>query len=160
MNKAALAIQKLFFLIFIPVFLAGCKDSAVIDTSQEINAHNWGYDNKVSFPVKITDASKAYNIYFNVRHTADYRYSNIFVLIHQAGAGIKPTTERREFQLAYPDGEWLGSGSGNLYSYQLMFRENYRFPKAGTYNFQFEQNMRDNPLREISDVGIRVEPVK
>ncbi|WP_207533631.1 gliding motility lipoprotein GldH [Desertivirga arenae] len=159
MNKAVLAIQKLVVIILLST-LTACTDNAVIDTSQEISARNWGYDNKVNFPVKIEDASKAYNIYFNLRHTAEYRYSNIFVLVHQVGGSLKPITERREFQLAYPDGEWLGSGSGNLYSYQVKFRENYKFPKPGIYNFSFEQNMRDNPLREISDVGIRVETAK
>jgi len=159
MNKAVLAIQKLFMLIILSV-LFGCNNRAVIDTSQEINERRWGYDNKVTFPVKIDDAGKAYNIYFNLRHTADYKYSNIFILIHEGGPGMKPITERKELQLAYPDGEWFGSGSGNLYSYQLLIKENYRFPKAGTYTFKFEQNMRDNPLREISDVGIRVEPVQ
>lgn len=159
MNKAVLAVHKVLMLLSLTL-LFGCNDSAVIDTSQEINERHWSYDNKVTFPVKIEDASKAYNIYFNLRHTAEYKYSNIFILFHQGGPGMKMNTERREFQLAYPDGEWLGSGSGNLYSYQLLLKENYRFPKAGTYSFKFEQNMRDNPLREISDVGIRVEPVK
>ena len=159
MSKAVLGVHKLFLMLFLTPLFA-CNDNAVIDTSKEINEHRWSYDNKVTFPVKIEDASKAYNIYFNLRHTAEYRYSNIFILLHQGGSGMKPVIERREFQLAYPDGEWLGSGSGNLYSYQLLIKENYRFPKAGTYSFKFEQNMRNNPLREISDVGIRVEPAK
>jgi gliding motility-associated lipoprotein GldH len=93
----------------------------------------------------------------NLRHTADYKYSNIFVLIHQIAPGGKKVTQRKEFQLAYPDGEWLGSGAGNLYTYQLPFKEGYKFDAAGTYTFIFEQNMRDNPLREVRDVGMRVE---
>ncbi|PWG78204.1 gliding motility lipoprotein GldH [Pararcticibacter amylolyticus] len=140
--------------------LQACTDSAVIDTNQKIDNRNWTYTQKVRFPVTIEDPAKAYNVYLNLRHTADYKYSNIFVLIHQSGPGMKTSTERREFKLAYPDGEWLGSGSGNFYTYQLQFRENYKFPSKGIYTFEFEQNMRDNPLREINDVGIRVEPAQ
>jgi gliding motility-associated lipoprotein GldH len=44
-----------------------------------------------------------------------------------------------------------------LYSYQLPIYLNYRFPAKGTYIFELEQNMRDNPLKEITDVGLRVE---
>jgi gliding motility-associated lipoprotein GldH len=51
----------------------------------------------------------------------------------------------------------LGSGSGNLYSYQIIFKTGQRFPAKGTYHFELEQNMRDNPLHEVSDMGIRVE---
>jgi len=160
MNKIARAIQPLFLLTALAVSLFGCSNNALVDTSQEITGRNWSYIKKVSIPVQVVDASKLYNIYFNLRHTADYKYSNIFILVHQKAPSGKKTTERKEFQLAYPDGEWLGSGSGNLYSYQILFRKNYQFPEAGTYTFEFEQNMRDNPLREISDVGLRVEPAK
>ncbi len=67
---------------------------------------------------------------------------------------------RQEFQLAMPDGEWLGNGSGNLFSYQLIYKENYKFASTGKYNLIVEQNMRDNPLKAISDVGIYVELAK
>ena len=160
MSKSCMAIPKLFVLTILSLMLVSCKDNALVDTSQEISNRNWSYIRKVAIPVKITDPFKAYNVYMNLRHTADYKYSNIFVLIHQLGPDKRRITERKEFKLAYPDGEWLGNGSGNLYSYQLVFKEKYKFPQAGTYTFIFEQNMRDNPLREVSDVGLRVEPAE
>ncbi len=156
--KAMSRIVRFACFLLLLVTVEGCTDVAVIDTNQEIGSRNWSYSQKVRIPVEIKDPDRLYNVYMNLRHTADYKYSNIFVLIHQAGPGMKPLTERREFKLAYPDGEWLGSGSGNFYSYQLEFRKNYKFPAKGTYTFEFEQNMRDNPLREVSDVGLRVEP--
>ena len=154
--------MKFKFLPFILLlfFVWACNDQVIIDTNQEINNRNWSYINKIQIPVNIVDNTKSYNLYLNLRHTADYKYSNVFVLIHQIGPDKKKATIRKEFQLAYPDGEWLGSGSGNLYSYQLPFQEGYKFPSAGKYIFEFEQNMRDNPLREISDVGLRIEPVE
>ena len=66
---------------------------------------------------------------------------------------------RYELKLASNTGEWLGSGSGSLYSYQIPFKT-IRFPAKGIYNFEIEQNMRDNPLHEVSDIGLRVEKVK
>lgn len=147
-------------LLLSSVLFIGCNEKAVVDANKEISSRNWSYIKKVSIPVKIEDVNTSYNLYMNLRHTADYKYSNIFVLIHQVNPGGKRTTERKEFQLAYPDGEWLGSGAGNLYTYQLLFREKYKFPFPGTYVFEFEQNMRDNPLREIRDVGMRVEPAE
>ncbi len=109
--------------------------------------------------MKIDDEKKAYNLYMNLRVTADYKYSNLFVLISQTGPDKKSKVTRYELKLASKDGEWLGAGSGNLYSYQLPFRTNYKFPAKGVYHFYIEQNMRDNPLREVSDVGLRAEKV-
>ena len=146
------------FLISLLSVLGSCKDETVItDTNQSLSSHNWSYIQKINIPVLIADEKPGYNLYLNLRHSADYKYANIFVLIHQTDPQGRRTSERREFKLALPDGEWLGSGSGNMYSYQLLLKENYHFPSKGNYIFEIEQNMRDNPLREVTDVGMRVE---
>jgi gliding motility-associated lipoprotein GldH len=149
---------KTSFLVLLLLALISCQDTVtVVDTNVELKKRNWSYAEKIKVPVKIESADITYNLYFNLRHTADYKYSNIFVLIHVTDPNGKKTTERKEFKLALADGEWLGSGSGNKYSLQLQFKSNYKFPKTGTYVFELEQNMRDNPLNNISDAGIRVE---
>ena len=152
-------IKTLFlFMSFLMLGLISCQDSVtVVDKNIELEKRNWSYSEKIRIPVKIEETGIPYNLYLNLRHSADYKYSNIFILIHIIGPDGKKITERREFKLALPDGEWLGSGSGNMYSYQINFKENYKFPAKGIYIFELEQNMRDNPLDHVSDAGIRVE---
>ncbi len=138
--------------------LSGCSDSrTVTDQNKEIDNHNWTWFNKVKFDVKIDDNQAAYNIYMNLRVTGDYKYANIFVLITTVTPEKKTSVQRYELKLATKEGEWLGKGSGNLYSYQVPFIQGYKFSVKGTYTFYIEQNMRDNPLKEVSDVGLRVE---
>jgi gliding motility-associated lipoprotein GldH len=142
------------------IMFSGCTDpKAVVDQNIEVANHNWTYLNRFKFPVKIDDPHLAYTLYMNLRVTGDYKYSNLFVLISQTGPDKKTAPKRYEMKLANKDGEWLGKGSGNIYSYQVPFLINYKFPAKGTYTFSIEQNMRDNPLREVSDVGLRVEKV-
>lgn len=139
----------------------GCKDAGtVIDTSTEIDNHNWSYSNRIKYDVNIDDASVPYNLYLNLRVGGGYRYSNIYALFYQTSPDKKLSKLRYEFTLANPDGEWLGSGSGNLYSYQMPLRTAYKFPAPGVYHFELEQNMRDNPLHEVSDVGLKVEKAR
>ena len=146
------------FVLLLSMVLNSCKDlNTVVDNNTEISGRNWSYTEKVQVPVIITDTDIAYNLYFNLRHTAAYKYSNIFLLIHIIAPDGKKTTERKEFRLALPDGEWLGSGSGNMYSYQFLFKEDFKFTNSGKYIIQLEQNMRDNPLDYVVDAGIRVE---
>ena len=146
-------------LIALVLLLAqGCTDpNAVIDQNTAIANHNWSYVNRVKYDVKIDDISVPYNLYFNVRVSGSYKYSNMFALLRQTSPGKKTQITRYEFKLANKDGEWLGSGSGNLYSYQLPLRTRYIFPAKGVYHFEIEQNMRDNPLHEVIDAGLRVE---
>jgi gliding motility-associated lipoprotein GldH len=157
------AVHKLFFILLpaiVMLFIGGCTDpNAIIDKNAPIEDHNWSYANRIKNAVKINDVSVPYNLYINLRVTGDYKYSNIFVLIRRNGPKLKGIT-RYEVKLANPDGEWLGQGSGNLYSYQVPILTDFKFPEKGTYEFEIEQNMRDNPLHEISDVGLRVEKAK
>ncbi|EHQ27319.1 gliding motility-associated lipoprotein GldH [Mucilaginibacter paludis DSM 18603] len=142
------------------LFINGCniKDQKmIVDQNIEIDNQNWSYNNKVNTDFTIDDAALPYNLYLNLRVTPDYKYSNIFVLIHQTGPDKKTITTRYEFTLANKDGEWLGQGTGNLYNYQVPFKTNYKFPEKGKYHISIEQNMRDNPLHQVSDAGLRVE---
>lgn len=137
--------------------LGSCTDpNAVIDTNLPFADHNWSYVNRVKFDCRIDDEKAAYNLYFNLRVTDAYKYSNLFVLIYQTSPAKQVKVTRYEIKLATRDGEWLGKGSGNLYSYQLPFQTNVKFATKGNYHFEIEQNMRDNPLHNVSDVGLRV----
>ncbi len=149
---------KYFAFLFVISTFWSCSDpNAVIDQNTVITNNNWSYVNKIKNKVTVTDESIPYNLYMNLRVTADYKYANLFVLIKQVNPDKKASTTRYEFKLANADGEWLGDGSGSIYSYQVPFKKAYKFPAKGVYTFEIEQNMRDNPLREVTDVGMRVE---
>ncbi|QPH38137.1 gliding motility lipoprotein GldH [Pedobacter endophyticus] len=136
-------------------FLAGCTNS-IIDSNVELDNRRWSYRNHIANSFEIKESSTPYNIYFKLRVTANYKYSNIFILAHFKD-GNKVVTRRYQYKLAKNDGEWLGSGSGNVFSYTLPMLTNYRFAHNGKFTIEIEQNMRDNPLLEVSDAGILIE---
>lgn len=146
----------LFICVAVAMFFSACDAGILVDSNVIIPSRNWSYENKLKVLVDVKDSSKPLDIYFKLRHTNDYRYSNIFILLHIKGAAAEKQTKRFEFTLAQPDGQWNGSGSGNLFTYTLPLLTNYKFPAPGKYELEIEQNMRDNPLREISDAGIKV----
>lgn len=150
--------RSIFFVLILALCFSSCRDDKrLLDENRPMTNSTWSYADRLKFAVKITDASQPYNLYLNLRHTPYYAYSNFFAVIHQISPEGKDYKMRFEFKLAQPDGEWLGEGSGNLYNHQIPFRTSYRFPKPGTYRIEIEQNMRDNPLKEITDAGLRVE---
>nr|WP_294895025.1 gliding motility lipoprotein GldH [uncultured Pedobacter sp.] len=155
-------LKKLFiYFSFLILILQSCIDQNIkVDTYNAMPKQNWTYVNPVKATLNVTDSTQAYNIYVNFRHTADYKYSNIWLRFHIIGPNQKDIPIRQEFQLAMPDGQWLGNGSGNLFTYQLIYKQNYKFAGTGKYTLIVEQNMRDNPLKGISDAGIYVELAK
>jgi gliding motility-associated lipoprotein GldH len=62
-----------------------------------------------------------------------------------------------ELFLADPKGKWLGEGSGDIYFSQILFRRGVQLPVPGIYRFEFEQAMRTKVLKEIIDIGLRIE---
>lgn len=148
------------FLFLISTLFAACKDSAILDRHVPIADYQWRYNDPVRIAAHIVDANQPYRIYVNLRHTPDYRYSNIFMRITLRQPSGKDSTERVELTLAEPDGRWLGSGTGSLYAHQQLIKDHFVFPDTGQYLFTIEQNMRENPLPEITDVGLRIVPVE
>lgn len=141
-----------FALLFI---LVGCSTDHLLDTNESVPENSWTYAKAAKVTIQVTDSTKAYQVNFKLRHTADYRYSNLFVVMTLKGEGLYKST-RYQFKLAKADGEWLGKGSGDIFSYNFPLLKDHRFPKAGKYDISIEQNMRDNPLTGVSDIGIRV----
>ena len=137
-------------------FLLACGDNSFYEQNQMIKNRSWTYTDKIEFPVHVTDNSSPYDIFINLRHGSDYDFSNIFVLVHQKGPGLADTMYRKEIPLAQLDGRWLGTSAGALYEVQYLAHQNFLFPDTGYYTFSIEQNMRQNPLDDVSDVGIKM----
>lgn len=149
-----------YFFLFSMVLLSACKNPGVlVENNTPIENFRWTYVKPVRVQIPVNEPGLACRVYINLRHTENYQYANIFFRIKLIGPDKKVKVWRKEYRLANPDGEWLGTGSGNLLSHQLLVFNKYRFPSKGKYTIEVEQNMRDNPLKEISDVGVRVEQI-
>lgn len=77
-------------------------------------------------------------------------------MVYEKGPHTKEYIFRKELKLAQLDGKWTGKSAGSLYTQQSLIHKDYVFPDTGVYHFSIEQNMRDNPLMEISDVGLNI----
>lgn len=136
--------------------LTSCSNDAYYEENITISGRTWGYNVIPYFDVNIDDKDAKYNVYINLRHSGEYDYANIFVLLHEKGPALNDTSYRKEIQLAELDGRWLGRSAGSLYEVQYLAKEDFVFPDTGIYRFAIEQNMREDPLLDIEDVGIKI----
>lgn len=153
--------QRCINIVFFVVagFIMACNNNNLVDTNESIPHNNWEYRQAASANVMVKDSLTRYSIRFKLRHTASYRYGNLYALVKIKGPGLNKTT-RYQFKLAQSDGLWLGKGSGDIYEQSFPLLTDFSFPKRGNYQLEVEQNMRDNPLTGISDVGISVAQVR
>ncbi|WP_199139881.1 gliding motility lipoprotein GldH [Pedobacter sp. ASV12] len=151
MNK----LNSVFLFLVALIMFSGCMNNEVLDVNQSVADNSWAYAKSLKATLEVKAANQPYQIRFRLRHTTDYRYANLYVVVHLKGSGLQKST-RYQFKLAKADGEWLGQGSGAIYTHTFPLFSNLRFPKAGKYEIEIEQNMRDNPLLGISDVGLSI----
>lgn len=139
------------------LLLTSCDPGRVYDQSREISPEGWHKDSAAVFMVDVGDTLSARRFMISLRHTADYRYSNFYLFMDTYFPNQTMARDTIELILADKTGEWRGSGFGSIKDLQVPVRENLRFPVTGTYRFEIRQAMRQNTLKGIKSIGIRVE---
>lgn len=149
--------KKVFFAIAIIITMVSCGNNKLYDESVVIPDAKWDNKNIPYFDVTVDDTLTDYAFYLNIRHLENYRYSNLYVFMHTEFPNGNVTHDTIECTFAYPDGKWMGKGSGTIRSAKILLNPALRFPLKGDYHFQIEQAMREEVLKGITDIGICVE---
>lgn len=121
--------------------------------------HEWKSSEKPVFTFEITDTASLYNIFFVIRHEDAYGYNNIWVNMN-VRSPADTINVRREFILANNKTGWLGSGMDDIFEHRIPFNDKPAPLHQGKYTFTLQQDMREDPLEHVLNVGIRVEKVK
>ena len=136
------------------VGLQSCNQDIFYDNFIDLSERSWSYDNVLLFETEITDTLQIYDIYLNIKHTKDYAYRNLYVLVYTTFPSGERLEQRLRLDLADKSGKWRGSCSGSECLAQFPIQLNAFFNRPGIYVFELEQNMRLNPLSEILGAGI------
>lgn len=142
------------------VLLTSCSDDAMYDQFVRIPETGWHSDSSVQFNVLVEDTATSYAIYFRMRHNAGYPYQNLYLFREITSEDGREFSDTVAYTLAKPTGEWLGKGFGSLKTIETPFTKNVvRFNRRGTYTFHIGQGMREEYLKGIEEIGLRIEPV-
>jgi len=148
--------NPVLILIFLLVF-SSCDSKRIFEENTPIERRSWKATNKLEFSVQIDDTTIPYNIFLNIRNGMDYPYSNLYLFLKTTFPDGKVALDTIECMLADYDGRWLGSGIGSVKFNKFLFQKGVYLTQKGKYNFEFEQAMRVNELKGITDVGLRIE---
>jgi len=139
------------------LFLVSCSNRTVYDEYIAVDESGWNKDDSSLFEFEILDTLLLYNLYLNIRNTTDYEFSNIYFFISTQFPDGREFQDTVQCFLANHRGKWLGKGLGKIKDNRLLFKRGIRFPASGSYKMSIEQAMREDNLKGISDVGIRLE---
>ncbi|MDR6299708.1 gliding motility-associated lipoprotein GldH [Mesonia maritima] len=145
--------------------MTSCDSKQVFDEYKSVGK-SWHKDSIVNFQVKDLDTLKSYNLFINIRNNSDFNYNNLFLITSMNFPNGKIITDTLEYEMAYPDGKFMGSGFGEVKENKLWYKEKVQFTEEGVYQVDIQQAMRKNgkidpieKLEGITEVGFRIEKV-
>ena len=146
--------MKKVLLAVISLFLIGCQSGVVFTEFQALPPHGWEVDSVKVFSPNLADTMGDYQIQIILRHTDRYPYQNLWLFVDIKHDSILLRRDTIETMMANDHGEWYGKGCSK-YTLPTIYWESLPL-SAGSYQVFVQQAMREDTLRGISDVGLRV----
>ena len=152
--------------ILVIVLMASCNRNLTFDHYTSIDG-NWGKDELISYDFTITDSIKKHNLFFKIRTSEDYKYSNLYLTVDLKYPNGKLQKDTLEYQMARPDGSMLGDGLMFIKEHKLWYKGHqnpFVFSEIGDYTISIRQAMRAlnnvsglKSLEGVLDVGFSIE---
>jgi gliding motility-associated lipoprotein GldH len=156
-------IKRVLFLLGGVLFIA-CNNNAVFSDYKTMPNAKWGKNEKVSFTFQEPDTTSLHNLYVHIRNNNQYPFSNLFLIVNMSFPNGNNITDTLEYEMAKPNGEWLGKGFASIKESKLWYKENISFPVSGDYTIDIQHAMRKNGVVEgvdtlegVTDVGFEIE---
>ncbi|MGS2741368.1 gliding motility lipoprotein GldH [Sinomicrobium sp. M5D2P17] len=155
-------IFRLFFWMG-SILLLSCDSDSAYSDYQALN-HPWDKEESVDFTFEPPDTIQPHNMFINLRNDNNYPFSNLFLIVKLNFPDGKVIADTLEYEMAKPDGQWLGEGFTDLKESKLWYKENVVFPISGEYTVAIEHAMRKmgeeegiGELEGITDIGLQIE---
>jgi gliding motility-associated lipoprotein GldH len=142
------------------IFLSACNTVDLYEKNTALPHHEWKTNYRPVYRFNITDTVSTYQLFITLRHDDQYHFNNIWMNLYAQAPGGKPQKFMLELPLATKESGWLGSAMDDLYDHRIALTldpARFNFRHQGEYVFTLEQIMREDPLGNIFDVGIRLE---
>lgn len=137
--------------------LGACQsDKVIFNEQQEIAGETWAYDDPVVFTFNVEDTTATYRLLLDVTHRADYQWENFYTRIRTAFPRDSVREDIVSLELAANTGEWYGKCRGDACTVTIALQERVRFAEPGQHSLAFEQYMRENNLRGIQALRLRL----
>ncbi|MCD6332594.1 MAG: gliding motility lipoprotein GldH [Bacteroidales bacterium] len=150
-----------FLWVFLFVFiLTGCHHRILYESSVRIPSEGWAADRMIRFAVPVTDTAGYYDLFIQVRNNRRYAYANLWLFVRTTAPTGATVRDTLECPLADNQGRWLGRGVAHQFAIEMPFKYRVKFPFPGTYRFEVQQGMREELLKHISDIGLKIEKSK
>ncbi len=158
---------KKFLCTIVVSLLFSCNSDLMYSDFKSTANGKWQANDTIAFQFNGLDTLQRHNMFINIRNNDEFPFSNLFLIAELELPQGQTTRDTLEFEMARPDGEWLGTGQGSIKENKLWYKENIVFRDTGVYKVRVMHAMRKNgdvegikALMGITDVGLTIEKSK
>ncbi len=145
------------------IVLSSCNDGIVKSEFKATQGGAWQKDHIIEFSFSELDTMDKHDLFINVRNDNTFPYNNLFLIAELSAPDGETVRDTLEYDMALPDGTWLGKGYGSLKENKLWYKEDIVFASSGVYTLRLSHAMRKNgnvegveQLQGITDVGFEI----
>jgi gliding motility-associated lipoprotein GldH len=157
MMKNTVSYLQVLTIVAFAITFTSCDNKRFYESYLPTGTNGWHKDSLVSFMVEVKDTNQYFNLYISARNLEQYPYNNLWLFVDVTAPDNSVINDTIEYSLAYPNGKWTGRGTSGVYLNQFQYRNNIFFPHKGNYSFTIRHAMRDDVLKGLNDIGIRIE---
>jgi len=153
--------KKIFFLPLIVFTLIACNENRLINQYENIPLLNWekGYD--LSYALNIEDVAAKYKVMIGLRHTSGIGFGEILVHLKMTTPSGEVVETPYILEIRDKDtGELKGSAMGDITDIEIPVEASYTFPEAGNYQFEISQQMEQDAVGGVMEVGLVIDKLK
>lgn len=152
-----LRLKNIIYLFLPLAVMASCQTVDLYEKTVAIKNHEWQSGFKPEFTFTVKDSVSPHTLFFVIRHNEKYNYNNLYANIYvKAPHSDSVIKIQKDLLLATNEKGWLGVGMDDIYEHRIKLGDAEPL-KAGEYTFTLEQIMREDPLQNVLNVGIRIE---
>ena len=145
---------KLSWLLLI-LCLCSCSNEEIFYEFHSFEKGEWTREEPAVFTLNVTDTLSYYTLDLVLRNDDSYAYQNIWLFIDRKNPEGEIRSDSLNVELADVYGKWHGKGL-SLYSLSIPYLSSLRYDSGGDYTYTIRQGMRENPLKGVSDIGLKL----
>lgn len=151
---------SLFTLIIASLtLLPACDRNVIYSGYTSMDNSTWNLMNVARFEIPVDDTAASTNVFFTIRTGSAYPFRNIWLFVSTISPDGKIVGDTLQYYLIDEQGKRYGKGFGDIRELNLPYKSNVYFPASGIYRFSVQHGMREEELKGVYDIGIRVEKV-
>ncbi len=150
-------LKSIFCFCFIALSALACsKEKVIFEKNYDLKNGQWAYGDTLGFTFSIADTMALYDIVMVIKHTHQYATQNLYMNISTKF----PTGERPKqllnIDLADNTGKWEGNCNSTECTFEIPIQPNAYFNTAGQYTITLEQYMREEYLKDIKSIALKL----